>query len=74
MQSITLGTEIKPAEPLTVKENVKNVVGINGAAERGFSATYTDCIHRICEVFPEELRPRQTKVCGNQCNVNPNNL
>ena len=45
-----------------MKENVKSVQGILGAAERGFNATYADCIHRICEQVPVELRPWQTKV------------
>ena len=46
-----------------MNENVKSVQGNKGAAERGFNATYADCIHRICEQVPEELRPWQTKVC-----------
>ena len=45
-----------------MKQNVKSVQGILGAAERGFNATYADCIHRICEQVPPELRPWQTKV------------
>ena len=61
-QSIKLDREKLPAEPSTVRENVKSVAGILGAAERGFNATYADCIHRICEQVPSELRPWQTKV------------
>ena len=62
LHSIKLDPDIIPTEPSTVKENVKSVDGSKGAAERGFNATYADCIHRICEQVPEELRPWQTKV------------
>ena len=57
-----LDPETATSEPTTVKENVKSVQGILGAAERGFNATYADCIHKICEQVPVELRPWQTKV------------
>jgi len=62
LQSLKLDPETSSSEPTTVKENVKSVQGILGAAERGFNATYADCIHRICEQVPVELRPWQTKV------------
>ena len=62
LQSLKLDAETSSLEPTTVKENVKSVQGILGAAERGFNATYADCIHRICEQVPVELRPWQTKV------------
>ena len=62
LQSLKLDPETSSSEPTTVKQNVKSVQGILGAAERGFNATYADCIHRICEQVPAELRPWQTKV------------
>jgi len=68
-QSIKLNQEKIHVEPSTVKENVKSVTGILGAAERGFNATYADCIHRICEQVPAELRPWQTKVLTQNLHV-----
>ena len=69
LQKINPETDIAPVEPSTVKDNVKNVGEIKKAAERGFNATYADCIHRISEQVPQELRPWQTKVRGLQCNI-----
>ena len=66
LQKINYNTEIAypstPFTPSTVRGNVKNVVGVKGAAERGFNATYADCIHRINENVPSELAQWQTKV------------
>ena len=62
LQKIKYDADIASSEPSTVKDNVKQVEGIKRAAERGFNATYADCIHRISEQVPPELRPWQTKV------------
>ena len=61
-QKINYDTNVLSPEPSTVKDNVKNVEGIKRAAERSFNAAYADCIHRISENVPAELRPWQTKV------------
>lgn len=62
LQKFDYDTYTESTTPSTVKGNVKNVAGWKGAVERGFNATYADCIHRISENVPTELVPWQTKV------------
>jgi len=40
--------------PKTLKDNVKSVVGWRGGAERGFLATYPDCIHVLAKEGTKE--------------------
>ena len=44
----------KNLPPSTVQGNVKNVVGWRGGAERGFLATYPNCIHVLTEQVTKE--------------------
>jgi len=44
----------KNLPPTTVQGNVKNVVGWRGGAERGFLATYPNCIHVLTEQVTKE--------------------
>ena len=44
----------KEVPPTTVQANVKNVVGWRGGAERGFLATYPNCIHVLTQEVTAE--------------------
>lgn len=48
--------------PETVRHNVKNMTGFRGAAERGFLATYPDCIHTLLEHTHPDLKSWNTQV------------
>jgi len=50
------------AIPDTVRHNVKNVTGFRGGAERGFLATYPDCIHTLLEHTHPDLKTWNTQV------------
>ena len=45
---------VKDLPPTTVQGNVKNVVGWRGGAERGFLATYPNCIHVLTQEVTKE--------------------
>lgn len=48
--------------PETVRHNVKNVTGFRGAAERGFLASYPDCIHTLLNHTHPDLKSWNTQV------------
>ena len=51
----TTGAELLSDMPQTVTNNVKNVVGWRGGAERGFLAAYPDCIHVLTQNVTKEI-------------------
>ena len=60
--------------PSTVKANVKNVVGWRGGAERGFLATYPNCIHVLTNEVTAESPSMATwyrKVINFRVVINP---